>query len=111
MRGRLLNLVTASIILMMVLPPVFNVFDTWDKRPELPLVGHDTETTLMMAAIDIGLGAAVAWSSVCLLAWLAAALPLRRIENASVHAYRGVRATEYLLLLFSPPWRIVSLRI
>jgi hypothetical protein len=89
-----------------------NVVDKWDKGPELPLVGHDTETTLMMAAVDVGLGVAAAWSSVCLLAWLAAMLLLGMIEAAaSAHAYRGVCATEYLLMLFSPPWRIVSLRI
>jgi hypothetical protein len=111
MRRRLLSLVTASIILLMVLPAVFNTFDKWDKGPELPLVGHDTETTLMMAALDVGLGIAVAWSAVGLLAWLAAVLLPATIEAAPVHAHRGFRATEYLLLLFSPPWRIVSLRI
>jgi hypothetical protein len=112
MRTRLLTIVTASMILMMILPPVFNVVDKWDKGPELPLVGHDTETTLMMAAVDVGFGVAVAWISVSLLAWLAAVLLLRMIETAApAHAQRGVRATEYLLMLFSPPWRIVSLRI
>jgi len=111
MRRRLPALVMASIILLMVLPPVFNTFDRWDKGPELPLVGHDTETTLMMAALDVGLGMAVAWSAVCLLAWLAAVLELGSIETAAVPVRRGVRATEYLLLLFSPPWRIAPLRI
>lgn len=112
MRRRLLTVVTASMILMMVLPPVFNVVDKWDKGPELPLVGHDTETTLMMAAFDVGLGVAVAWSAVCLLGWLAAVILPSAIEtDAAPHAHRGVRATDYLLMLFSPPWRIVSLRI
>jgi hypothetical protein len=112
MRRRLLSIVTASMILMMVLTPAFNVIDKWDKGPELPLVGHDTETTLMMAALDVGLCVAVAWGSVCLLTRLAAVLLLGMIETAvPVHAHRGVSATEYLLMLFSPPWRIVSLRI
>lgn len=112
MRRRLLTIVTASMILMMVLPPVFNVVDRWDKGPELPLVGHDTETTLMMAAVDVGLGAAVAWSTVCLLDRLAAVLLLGMIETGTpARAHRGLCATEYLLMLFSPPWRIVSLRI
>lgn len=111
MRRRLLALVTASIILMMVLPPVFNTFDKWDKGPELPLVGHDTETTLMMAALEVGLGVAVAWGLARLLAWLVAVLSPWTIEAVPVHARRGVRATEYLLLVFSPPWPIVSLRI
>ncbi len=62
MRKRLLTIVITSMILMMVLPPVFNVVDKWDKGPELPLVGHDTETTLMMSAVDVGLGVAAAWS-------------------------------------------------
>jgi hypothetical protein len=111
MRRRLQTLITASIVLLMVLPPLFNTFDTWDKGPELPLVGHDAETTLMMAALDVGLGLAMAWSAGCLLALLAAALLPWLIEIDSVHAHPGFRATEYLLLLFSPPWRIVSLRI
>lgn len=112
MRSHLLTMVTAFMIPVMVLPPVFNVVDKWDKGPELPLVGHDTETTLMMAAVDVGLGVAVPWSSVCLLAWLAAVLLLGMVETgAPARAHRGVCATEYLLMLFSPPWRIVSLRI
>jgi hypothetical protein len=110
MRWRLLSLVTASIILLMILPPVFNAFDRWDKGPELPLEGHDTEITLMMTALEVGLGVAVAWASLCLLSLLAAAL-LLQIDGAPLRAHRGVRATEYLLLLFSPPWGIVSLRI
>jgi hypothetical protein len=111
MKRRLLSLAMASIILMMVVPPVFNTCDKWDKGTELPLVGHDTETTLMMAALETGLGLAVAWSSVRLLSWLAAMLLLHATEIAAVHGRRGFPATEYLLLLFSPPWRIVSLRI
>jgi len=111
MRRRLLSLFTASIIFLMVLPPIFNAFDRWDTGPELPLVGHDTETTLMMAAMDVGLGVAVAWGAVCLLSWLAAVLLPGIIATARVHTHRGVRATEYLILLFSPPWRTVSLRI
>lgn len=102
----------ATIILMMVLPSVFNTFDKWDKGPELPLVGHDTETTLMMAALDFGLGMAVAWSAVHLLAWLAVVLLAAGFFQVALpRVAHGVCATEYLLLLFSPPWRVVSLRI
>lgn len=101
----------ATIILMMVLPAVCNIFDKWDKGPELPLVGHDTETTLMVMAFEAGMSVAVAWSSVLLLTWLAALLSLGIIDIVSVQASRGVRATEYLLLLFSPPWPALPLRI
>jgi len=111
MQRRLPALITASLILLMVVPPILNTFDWWDKTPELPVVGHDTETTLMMAAVEVGLCVAVAWGSVCLFALLALTLRLGRVDVAPVRALRGVRATEYLLLLFSPPWRIVSLRI
>lgn len=111
MDRRLLPLVAAMIILLMVLPPVFNAFDKWDKTPELPLAGHDTETSLMMMALEVGMGIAAAWSSVLLLAWLAAVLLAGMIEAASAQSLAGIRATEYLLLLFSPPWRTDSLRI
>lgn len=111
MRRRLLGVAAAIIIMLMVLPPVFNLFDTWDKRPELPLMGHDTETTLSMMALEVGMGIAVAWGSVCLLAWLAMVRLVTLFETAPDLALRGIRATEYLLRLYSPPWRIVSLRI
>lgn len=111
MYRRLLAVAATTIIMLMVLPPVFNVFDTWDKKPELPLAGHDTETTLSMMALEFGMGIAVAWGSVCLLAWLATVLLSGFFEIAPTRMDRGVRATEYLLLLYSPPWRVVSLRI
>lgn len=111
MYRRLLAVAAATIIMLMVLPPVFNAFDTWDKKPELPLAGHDTETTVSMMAVEVGMGIAVAWGSVCLLAWLATALLSGFFEITPARMARGVRATEYLLLLYSPPWRTVSLRI
>ncbi|HEV2133617.1 MAG TPA: hypothetical protein VGR47_05090 [Terracidiphilus sp.] len=111
MHRRLLALAAATIILLMVLPPVFNAFDHWDKTPELPLVGHDTETTLMAMALEMGMGFAVAWGSVLFLAWLAEVFLPDRVEFTSALARRGFRATEYLLLLFSPPWPPLALRI
>ena len=97
-------------IALMVLPPLFDTFDTWDRRPELPLVGHNTETTVAMLAVGAGMCAAVAWASVLLLNWLAAVLGAR-VEEAQGIAWPQRRATEYLLLLFSPPWAFSSLRI
>lgn len=111
MHRRLLSLAAATIILLMVLPPVLNTFDTWDKKPELPLVGHDTETTLMVMALEVGMGVALAWGSVLLLAWLAAIFVAEMIEPTLSQGRHGIRATEYLLLLFSPPSRPLSLRI
>ena len=111
MRRRLLAIVTTAIVLMIAMPPVLNAFDSWDKTPELPMVGHDTETTLMVMALEAGMGVAVAWASVKLFDWLAAAILPDMIEAAPVRVRLGVRATAYFLLLFSPPWRAVSLRI
>jgi hypothetical protein len=111
MHRRLLAFFAATTILLMVLPPVCNLFDKWDKGPELPLTGHDTETTLMAMAFEAGMGMAVAWSSVLLLAWLSRVFLPGAIESALVPVVWGGRATEYLLLLFSPPWRILPLRI
>ena len=111
MRRRFLALVTTAIILLIAVPPVLNAFDSWDKTPELPMVGHDTETTLMVMALEAGMGVAVAWASVKLLDWFAAAILPDAIEIAPVRVRMGVRATAYLLLLFSPPWRDISLRI
>jgi hypothetical protein len=111
MYRRLLALGAAMVILLMVLPPVFNTFDKWDKAPEFPLSGHDTETTLMVMALEVGMGVAVAWGSVLVLGWLAAVLLVWLVEAKPGNVTCGVRATDYLLLLFSPPWRIVSLRI
>lgn len=111
MSRRLLALVATTIVLLIALPPVLNAFDTWDKTPELPIVGHDTETTLMVMALEAGMGIAVAWASVRLLDWLAAAFLPGLVEAEPVLTLCGIRATDYLLLLFSPPWRTVSLRI
>ncbi len=111
MHRRLLTLATAALILMMVAPPVCNTFDKWDKGHELPLAGHDAETTLMVMAFEVGISVAVAWGSALLLTWLAAVLLPGFLEASPAQTSRGVRATEYLLLLFSPPWRVVSLRI
>lgn len=111
MQRRLLSIFAATIILLMVLPPVFNTFDRWDRKPELPLVGHDTETTVMMMALETAVGLAVAWGSVLLLACLAAVFVPGLIALAAPRTRRGFRATDYLLMLFSPPWRPLSLRI
>lgn len=94
----------------MVLPPLFDTFDTWDKTPELPVAGHNTETTIAVLALETGLGIAAAWASVVLLAWLAAhfVLPLLSVR---LPAQPEVRGTEYQLLLFSPPTLFTSLRI
>ena len=98
-------------ILLMVLPPVFDTFDTWDKKPELPLVGHNTETTLVAIALEAGMGLAVAWASVLLLNWVASLFPppMRKLAQVSARTY--AYGIDYLLLLFSPPWRLTSLRI
>ncbi len=111
MHRRLLALVATAIVLLIAVPPVLNAFDSWDKSPELPMVGHDTETTLMVMALEAGMGVAVAWASVKLFGWLVAAILPGVVETAPARVRLGIRATAYLLLLFSPPWQAVSLRI
>ena len=111
MHRRLFAFFATAIVLLMIVPPVLNAFDSWDKTPELPIVGHDTETTLMVMACEAGMGVAVAWASIRLLDWLAAVLLPGIVAAAPLRILRGIRATAYLLLLFSPPWRVLSLRI
>lgn len=110
MKRRLLGIIAAVTILLMVLPPLFDTFDTWDKRPEIPVSGHNTETTLYMLAVGVGMGLTVAWSAVLLLNWLAEMFA-PGVLAVRAQARPGFRATEYLLLLFSPPWAFASLRI
>lgn len=100
----------ALTIFLMVAPPLCDTFDTWDKTPELPVVGHNTETTVASMALDLGMGLAVAWTAVLLLNWLTA-LFAPFIEKLRTPGPPQVRATDYLLLLFSPPLEITILRI
>lgn len=110
MSRRILGIVVAVTILLMTLPPFFDAFDKWDRTPEIPVSGHNTETTLSMMAQGVGMGLMVAWSAVLLLQWLAEIFA-PRMPAARAVARAGVRATAYLLLLFSPPWAFASLRI
>jgi len=97
-------------ILLMVIPPLFDTFDTWDKTPEIPVAGHNTETTLVLISVGVGMYLTVAWLSVILMNWLVALLePLlcQRTPVVQPHPH----GTDYLLLLFSPPLSFISLRI
>ncbi len=95
----------------MLLPPVFDTFDTWDKRRELPVAGHNTETTLVLVTAELGMCMVVAWTSVRLMQRLVAVFAPYLLQIFPAAFRPGVRATDYLLLLYSPPWRAVSLRI
>lgn len=110
MNRRVLGIIAAASILLMVLPPLLDTFDTWDRTPEIPVSGHNTETTLSMMAVGVGMGLTAAWSAVLLLNWLAAMFAPRMLR-ARAQARPGFHATDYLLLLFSPPWTFTSLRI
>lgn len=110
MNRRVLGIIATVTILLMALPPVFDAFDKWDRTPEIPVSGHNTETTLAMMAVGVGMGLTVAWSAVLLLNWLAAMFATPMLAPRA-QARPGVRATDYLLLLFSPPWAFASLRI
>jgi len=106
-----IHFVATVAVLLMVLPPVLDTFDTWDKRPELPMVGRNTETNIVVCTADLAMCMVVAGSSICLLQWLVTLFAPYLQQIFSAPHGPEVRATEYLLLLFSPPWRVVSLRI
>ncbi len=110
MYRRFLILVAAATILLMVLPPLFDTFDTWDRSPEIPVAGHNTETNFVVMALEVGVGLAVAWASVLLLNWVTAWFAPRVIK-VPAPVWPQVRAIDYLLWLFSPPWAFASLRI
>lgn len=104
--------VMAITILLMVLPPLLQTFDTWDRKPEIPVAGHDTEATVVELSFECGLCLTVAWVSITVLSNLA--VMLASVADALAPAASVVAralGTDYLLLLFSPPWRLVSLRI
>jgi hypothetical protein len=105
------HFVATVAVLLMVLPPVFDAFDTWDKRPEFPMVGRNTETNIVVWTADLAMCLVVAFESICLMQWLVRLFAPYLLQIFSVPLGPEVRATEYLLLLFSPPWRVVSLRI
>lgn len=111
MYRHLLRFLAATAVLLMLLPPLFDTFDTWDKRPELPVAGHNTETTLVLLTAELGMCMVVAWASIRLTQWLVALFAPYLLQVFPAPFRPPVRATDYLLLLFSPPWRPVSLRI
>ena len=111
MYRHVVHFVATLAVLLMVLPPVLDTFDTWDKRPELPIVGRNTETNIVVFTADLAMCMVVAWASICLMQWLVTLLARCLLQIFSAPPRPEVRATEYLLLLFSPPWRVVSLRI
>ena len=111
MYRHVVHFVATVAVLLMVLPPVFDAFDTWDKRPEFPMVGHNTETNIVVFTADLGMCVVVAWASIYLMQWLVTLFAPYLPQIFSAPHGPEVRATEYLLWLFSPPWRVVSLRI
>jgi len=95
----------------MVLPPVFDTFDTWDKRPEIPIVGHNTETTIAVMSLGIGMCLGVAWLSILLLDRLFSRILRFLALSECVEVRMVALGSDYLLLLFSPPSHTVTLRI
>jgi hypothetical protein len=108
---RLRHLVAAMAILLMVVPPLFDTFDTWDKGPELPVIGHNTETNVVLATASLGICFAVISAGILVFNALAALLGASLEASAPAAPLVRARATDYLLLLYSPPWRLTSLRI
>lgn len=105
------HLVAGLAVLLMIVPPVCDTFDRWDRRPEMPMVGHNTETTVVVFTADLGLCMVVAWASIQLMQWLVAVFAPYILIVVRSSFGPLMRATDYFLLLFSPPWRQISLRI
>ena len=95
----------------MLLPPVFDAFDQWDRRPEIPVAGHNTETTLVLVTAELGLCAVVAGTAFRFLQRLVALFAPYLLQIFPAPFRPHARATEHLLLLFSPPLRPLALRI
>ena len=108
---RLRHLVAALAVLLMVVPPLFDTFDTWDKGPELPVVGHNTETNVVLATASLGICFAVASAAIFIFNGFAALFAAPSAAAAPALRIPHARATGYLLRLYSPPWRLVSLRV
>ena len=108
---RLRHLVAAMAILLMVVPPLFDTFDTWDKGPELPVIGHNTETNVVLATASLGICFAVISAGILVFNGLAALLEASIEVSTPMAPLARARSTDYLLLLYSPPWRLSSLRI
>lgn len=112
MHRRALIFVVVAAIFMMVLPHVLEIFDTWDKRPEIPVAGHDTESTLMEVGFAAGACIGIAWLCASLTTFAAKILlPLLFSPEPEFAVQPFQTATDYLKLLFSPPVSPPVLRI
>lgn len=108
---RLRNLVAAFAIALMVFPPLFDTFDSWDKGVELPFIGHNTETNIVIATAELGICFVVAVASVLFFSWVATFFKSFAAAFAPAIREPHKHATDYLLLLYSPPWHTTALRI
>ena len=91
----------------MALSPMLEFVDTWDKYP---LTGCDTELVMLGFGVVLGLCFGMAWLAVRLISVILCSLLLLPPEMAPA-AQPFAHKADYLLLLFSPPWRLTSLRI
>lgn len=91
----------------MALSPLLEFVDTWDKTP---LSGNETELTLLAIGAVLGLCLGIAWLVTRLITLILTCLKLLSPELTPV-AQSSAHEADYLLLLFSPPSSLTSLRI
>lgn len=107
MNRRFHTFVAVAAILLMAISQMCELFDRFDTIAD---VGHDTEFMLIVIGMCIGLCLLLAWLMVQLVRTVFS-LIMWLLRGASPGAQPHSFGTEYLLLLFSPPWQTTTLRI
>ena len=92
---------------MMAVPQLYQTFDRWDTVAD---IGRDTEWTLLVVGVCIGVCLLSALLIVELTGWLVAIF-MRRLPATLSVAQLQSKGTDFLRLLFSPPLTATSLRI
>jgi uncharacterized membrane protein len=99
--------VSVAAILLMAVSQLCELFDRWDTIAD---VGHDSEFMFIAIGMCIGLCLLMALLIVRL-ARIFFSLVMRLLRGVSPAAQPHSYGTDYLLLLFSPPLTLTSLRI
>ncbi len=107
MNRRFQTFVTISAILLMAVPPLFELVDKWDN---IPATGNDTAITLIVIGACIGLCFVSAFLIVRVVTLLLS-LFIGVLPEMAPTAQPNSFGADHLRLLFSPPVSFTSLRI
>lgn len=94
-------------MLLMALPPLFELVDRWDN---IPATGNDTAITLVVIGACIGL-CLVSGFLIVRLVTLLLSLFIGVLPDIAPTAQPNSFGADHLRLLFSPPLSFISLRI